>query len=60
MADNNTIKFKGNKMSLLHRLFNRLLYRISAYCRCRVINGPGQQPYLERYHLLHLPFGYQV
>jgi hypothetical protein len=41
-------------------LFNRLLYKLSAYCRCRVIDGPDQQPYLERYHLLRLPFGYQV
>ena len=39
---------------------NRLLFRVSAYCRCRVINGPNKQPYLERYHLLRLPFGYQV
>ncbi len=39
---------------------NRLLYRLSAYCRCRVINGPDCQPYLERYHLLRLPFGYRV
>ena len=37
-----------------------LLYRLSAYCRCRVINGPDDQPYLERYHLLRLPLGYQV
>ena len=41
-------------------LSNRLLFRISAYCRCRVINGPDEQPYLERYHLLRLPFGYRV
>ena len=41
-------------------LFNRLLYRLSAYCRCRVINGPDQRPYLERYHVMRLPFGYQV
>ena len=41
-------------------LFNRLLYRCSAYLRCRVINGPDHQPYLERYHLLRLPFGYRV
>lgn len=39
---------------------NRLLYKLSAYCRCRVINGPDQQPYLERYHLLRLPFGYRA
>ena len=41
-------------------LLNRLLFRLSAYCRCRVINGPDRQPYLERYHLLRLPLGYQV
>lgn len=40
--------------------FNRVLYRLSAYCRCRVINGPDEQPYLERYHLMRLPFGYRV
>jgi len=39
---------------------NRLLFRLSAYCRCRVIDGPDRQPYLERYHLLRLPFGYQA
>lgn len=39
---------------------NRMLFRLSAYCRCRVINGPDRQPYLERYHLLRLPFGHQV
>lgn len=55
-TDNSTIKLKGSNMSWL----NRLLYRISAYFRCRVINGPDQQPYLERYHLLRLPFGYRV
>ena len=41
-------------------LLNLLLFKFSAYCRCRVINGPDRQPYLERYHLLRLPFGYQV
>ena len=41
-------------------LLNRMLFRISAYCRCRVIDGPDRQPYLERYHLLRLPFGYRV
>ncbi|MCP4433773.1 MAG: hypothetical protein GY806_22610 [Gammaproteobacteria bacterium] len=40
-------------------LFSQLLYRISALCRCRIINGPDRQPYLERYHLLSLPFGYR-
>ncbi len=39
---------------------NRLLFNFSAYCRCRIINGPDQQPYLERYHLMRLPFGYRV
>ena len=39
---------------------NRLLYLLSGYCRCRVINGPDQQPYLERYHLLRLPLGYRI
>jgi hypothetical protein len=43
-------------MSLMHLL----LFRISAYCRCRIINGPDNSPYLERYHLLKLPFGYQA
>lgn len=41
-------------------LFSRVLYRISALFRCRIINGPDQQPYLERYHLLRLPFGYRI
>jgi len=41
-------------------LFSQLLFKISAFCRCRIINGPDQQPYLERYHLLRLPFGYRV
>ena len=36
---------------------NSLLFKLSAYLRCRVILGPEQQPYLERYHLLQLPFG---
>jgi hypothetical protein len=40
--------------------FNQILYKVSAYCRCRVINGPDEQPYLERYHLMRLPFGYRV
>jgi len=43
-------------MSFMHLL----LFRISAYCRCRIINGPDQSPYLERYHLLKMPFGYQL
>lgn len=37
-----------------------LLFKLSAYCRCRVINGPDLQPYLERYYLFSLPFGYRV
>ncbi len=41
-------------------LLSQLLFKISSYCRCRIINGPDQQPYLERYHLFRLPFGYQV
>ena len=40
-------------------LLSQILYRISALFRCRIINGPDQQPYLERYHLLRLPFGYR-
>lgn len=41
-------------------IISQLLFRISSYCRCRIINGADQSPYLERYHLLRLPFGYQV
>ncbi|MDJ0880013.1 MAG: hypothetical protein QNJ56_00060 [Gammaproteobacteria bacterium] len=41
-------------------LINRFLFRISAYLRCRVIRGQNHEPYLERYHLLRLPFGIQV
>ncbi len=41
-------------------LMNRFLFSISAYLRCRVIRGEQQQPYLERYHLLRLPFGIQI
>ena len=37
-----------------------ILFKLSALCRCRVINGPDQKPYLERYHVLRLPFGYQI
>ncbi len=43
-------------MSLIHRL----LYRFSARLRCRIISGQGGEPYLERYHLLRLPFGIHV
>ena len=41
-------------------LVNRLLFNFSSYLRCRVICGPKQEPYLERYHLLRLPFGVHV
>ncbi len=41
-------------------MLHRFLYRLSAYCRCRVIDGPDREPYLERYHLLCLPFGYRI
>lgn len=41
-------------------IINRLLFKLSSYLRCRVIRGPEQQAYLERYHLLHLPFGIHV
>jgi hypothetical protein len=43
-------------MSLMHRL----LYRFSAHLRCRIITGRNGEPYLERYHLLRLPFGIHV
>lgn len=36
------------------------LYKISAHLPCRVINGNQRQPYLERYYLLSLPFGFQM
>ena len=42
------------------QLINQLLFKFSAYLRCRVIRGPNQEPYLERYHLLRLPFGVHV
>lgn len=41
-------------------LLSQLLFKISAFCRCRIINGPDQKPYLERYHVLSLPFGYRA
>ena len=41
-------------------LLSSLLFRITSYCRCRIINGPDRTPYLERYHLFRLPLGYQV
>jgi len=39
---------------------NTLLYKLSAFCRCRIIRGPQQEPYLERYYVMRLPFGYRV
>ncbi len=39
---------------------HRLLFKFSAYLRCRVIQGPNREPYLERYHLMNLPFGIHV
>lgn len=41
-------------------VMNKILYKVSAYLRCRVIRGPEQQPYLERYHLIRLPFGIHI
>ena len=41
-------------------ILSQLLFKITSFCRCRIINGPDQTPYLERYHLLKLPFNYQV
>ncbi len=41
-------------------MISTLLFKLSAFCRCRIINGPDEKPYLERYHLLRLPFGYRV
>ena len=41
-------------------VFSQLLFKLSAFCRCRIINGPDQKPYLERYHLINLPLGYRV
>jgi len=43
-------------MSFMHRL----LFRLSAHLRCRIITGHNRAPYLERYHLLRLPFGTHV
>lgn len=37
-----------------------VLFKCSSYLRCRVIRGENQQPYLERYHLLRLPFGIHI
>lgn len=41
-------------------ILNQLLFKLTSFCRCRIINGPDRTPYLERYHLLRLPFNYQV
>lgn len=41
-------------------LMNRLLFKLSAYLRCRVIRGANQESYLERYHLLRLPFSCHI
>ena len=41
-------------------LLSSILFKITSYCRCRIINGPDKKPYLERYHLFKLPVGYQV
>ncbi len=42
------------------KLMNQVLFKLSSYLRCRVIRGPKQEPYLERYHLLRLPFGIHI
>ena len=39
---------------------HRLLFLLTSFRPCRIINGPDQAPYLERYHLFRLPFGGQV
>jgi hypothetical protein len=41
-------------------LMNTVLFKLTSYLRCRVIRGENQQPYLERYHLLRLPFGIHI
>ena len=41
-------------------MMQKLLFKLSSNLRCRVIRGPNQEPYLERYHLLHLPFGIHI
>jgi hypothetical protein len=56
IGDNSTTRKQENEMYWLRQI----LFRLSAYCRCRVINGPDQKPYLERYHLLCLPFNYRL
>jgi len=44
----------------MSQMIQNLLFKLSAHCRCRVIKGNDQQPYLERYHLLNLPFGIHI
>lgn len=39
---------------------HKILFKLSSFLRCRVICGPNQEPYLERYHLLRLPFGIHI
>jgi len=41
-------------------IMSQLLFRITSFRRCRIINGADKSPYLERYHLLKLPFNYQL
>jgi len=48
-------KTAGKPMS--YSIMQNLLFKLTAYCRCRIIKGNDGQPYLERYHLLSLPFG---
>jgi len=43
-----------------YNIVQNILFKFSAYCRCRIIKGNDKQPYLERYHLLSLPFGIQL
>ncbi len=38
-------------------VFARVLYWLSGWLRCRIINGNNGEPYLERYALLRLPGG---
>ena len=43
-----------------HSIMQRILFKASAYLPCRIISGNDGQPYLERYHLLSLPFNVQI
>ncbi|MBL7004039.1 MAG: hypothetical protein ISR69_08440 [Gammaproteobacteria bacterium] len=45
---------------MTHSFLQRTLFKISSYLPCRIISGNQQQPYLERYHLLTLPFNIQI